>query len=151
MAECPEKPLDTMHLSCASHSFNSDNSYVGCIVYEINGQKQWFLNGRKCKSGYTALMDVNTLMQMEGPEKFGGDLHRLAFYYLFDFEVIPDNVVGDAFRIVNGVCEYESGVFVPIECQEATRKVLDKIILAWKDAGVKTGILPKQRNYPVWI
>jgi hypothetical protein len=44
--------VDSLHVSCFSGPRAPLRGYFGVVLYTVNGQSQWVLGGRRCRSGY---------------------------------------------------------------------------------------------------
>ena len=137
------------------------NDYTGIVLYQYEGQKEWVLNGHRCKSGYTVILNSDMLKGMK--KKLGismeGEVHGLAYYYLFKEKKIPKNIVAEGFAIMKGECKWNSRVFNardneynlpgPREITDKTKEQLIIMIKEWKEAGILFKFLPGKRDFPV--
>ena len=140
----PALQLRVIHFSCASDPFQKGHSYAGFILYSHNGETDWYLNGRHCKTGYLVIQDTSK--------------HEVKRYEgVADGENIGDTV-GEAFLYVDGIFKWQSHSFntqysssyhnsdKEKEMAEVTKKCVSKILEEWKAC---EGYLPTCRNFEI--
>ena len=152
--------FETFRLCCSSHVFNHDSNYAGIVLYAYEGQTDWRLNSRHCKSGYTVILDTGKLVKLAEEENWPGTegiVHGLVYYYIFRCGI--ENTVGEGFSIMKGVVKWNSTTFNARETgyhdkeriiSDTGKNVLDEMIRVWKEFGIKSQSLPTEscRNFP---
>ena len=145
----PALQLRVIHFSCASDPFQKGHNYAGFILYSHNGETDWYLNGRHCKTGYLVIQDTS---KHEGVAD--GDLHGAVYMNMFG-ENIGDTV-GEVFLYVDGIFKWQSHSFntqysssyhnSDKEMAEVTKKCVSRILEEWKAC---EGYLPTCRNFEI--
>ena len=153
----PDIPVTTLHLSCASDVYDgTSRSYAGVILYAHNGQTEWTLNGKRCKTGYIVVQDPDTPAVKRYRGTSEGVVHGAVYKNVFGEDI--GDTVGEGFSIMNGEFKWRSWTFNARtkhyhdgskQISAVAKDCIFKILLVWMKIGKQQHCLPCTRNYNV--
>ena len=100
--------VETMHISCQSHTYQPGNNYAGVIIYQYDGKSEWrTANNTHCKSGYIVIQDTDSENVKKWIGEEAGQVHGAVYRNAFGESLKKAKVVGEGFAYRNGKCEFE--------------------------------------------
>ena len=139
--------INTIQISDKSNPYRgSASKYGGIIIYGDEGEGEWYLEGKHCKSGYVFIMQTDTEEFEELKKEWQnepGKVHGIIYRKAFGKSCKDQNVVGEGFGIINGEFKTTSGAFNQgddyhddnWEMHPDSTECVGKVIEWWKEAG----------------